>query len=129
MWSTKQINEFQVNDILNVSDLAAQTLAQGDAATNAGLATTQAAHNAHVLSTVPSPRTEFPQIAAFVPTMVPVMYIHSDIHWLYTKARERLSQKGQQITRILLLFLGLFWSRELLELLLDHNFLKQETAT
>ena len=86
-------------------------------------------HNAHVLSTVPSPRTEFPQIAAFVPTMVPVMYIHSDIHWLYTKARERLSQKGQQITRILLLFLGLFWSRELLELLLDHNFLKQETAT
>ena len=43
MWSTKQINEFQVNNILGVSDLAAQTLAQGDAATNAGLATTQAA--------------------------------------------------------------------------------------
>ena len=46
-------------------------------------------HAAFAISTVPLRSTEFPILAALVPMMVPVMFIHSDIPKLYTKARER----------------------------------------
>ena len=46
-------------------------------------------HAASAISTVPRRSIGFLILAALVPMMVPVMFIHSDIPKLYTKARTR----------------------------------------
>ena len=48
MFDTQQLAWFQVNEVLNVADLAAHTITQGAATTDAGKTTTQAAITAIV---------------------------------------------------------------------------------